>query len=301
MTSPRRALDGVLLLDKPVGPSSSRVLGHVKHLFHAKKAGHGGTLDPLASGLLPVMFGEATKYAAEGLDADKTYLADIGLGVQTNTADREGEIIREAPVPSDLSADRIQEVLQGFLGEQTQIPPMYSALKKDGRPLYDYARDGQEVERLPRTITLHELELLSWVSPCITLRVKCSKGTYIRTLAEDLGAALGLPAHLQGLRRIGVGELVASEMVRLEDLEQADDHQRDQWLKPVDWLIRDWPEVMLDDADARRFQHGQSIRVPSHLVPSVYRVKTVSGQFMGTGRVEPHHLMNPERVRVLSS
>ena len=301
MTSSRRALDGVLLLDKPVGPSSSRVLGHVKHLFHAKKAGHGGTLDPLASGLLPVMFGEATKYAAEGLDADKTYLADIGLGVQTSTADREGEIIREAPVPSDLSADRIREVLQGFLGEQTQIPPMYSALKKDGRPLYDYARDGQEVERLPRTITLHELELLSWDSPCITLRVRCSKGTYIRTLAEDLGGALGLPAHLKDLRRIGVGELVASEMVRLEDLEQADDHQRDQWLKPVDWLIRDWPEVMLDDADARRFQHGQSIRVPSHLVPNVYRVKTVSGQFMGTGRVEPHHLMNPERVRVLSS
>jgi tRNA pseudouridine55 synthase len=290
-----------LLLDKPVGPSSSRVLGHVKHLFHAKKAGHGGTLDPLASGLLPVMFGEATKYAAEGLDADKTYLADIRLGVQTSTADREGEIIREAPVPSDLSLGRIQEALHGFLGEQTQIPPMYSALKKDGRPLYDYARDGQEVERLPRTITLHELELLSWASPCITLRVRCSKGTYIRTLAEDLGGALGLPAHLKDLRRIGVGELVASEMVRLEDLEQADDHQRDQWLKPVDWLIRDWPEVMLDEADARRFQHGQSIRVPSHLVPNVYRVKTVSGQFMGTGRVEPHHLMNPERVRVLSS
>jgi len=301
MTSQRRALDGVLLLDKPVGPSSSRVLGHVKHLFRAKKAGHGGTLDPLASGLLPVMFGESTKYAAEGLDADKTYLAEIRLGIQTTTADREGEVIREAMLPADLSVDQVNKVLAGFLGKQTQIPPMYSALKKDGRPLYDYARDGQDVERLPRTITLHTLDLMACEFPLMTLRVTCSKGTYVRTLAEDIGAALGLPAHLHDLRRIGVGKLVASEMVRLEDLEQADDHQRDQWLKPVDWLIRDWPEVMLDDSDVRRFQHGQSIRVPSHLVPNVYRVKTVSGQFMGTGRVEPHHLMNPERVRVLSS
>ncbi|MFN4883501.1 MAG: tRNA pseudouridine(55) synthase TruB, partial [Burkholderiales bacterium] len=167
----RRPIDGVLLLDKPVGPSSSRVLGHVKHLLKAAKAGHGGTLDPMASGLLPLMFGESTKYAAEGLDADKTYIAEIALGEKTSTGDREGETILRMPVPSDLSEEKLHAVLRAFRGPQTQIPPMFSALKKDGRALYDYARAGEEVDRPARKITIHAIKLLGWTLPNLIVRV----------------------------------------------------------------------------------------------------------------------------------
>jgi len=297
----RHAIDGVLLLDKPVGPSSSRVLGHVKHLLSAAKAGHGGTLDPMASGLLPIMFGEATKYAAEGLDADKTYIADIGLGSKTSTGDREGEVIAQAELPSGLSTEQVTDVLARFVGPQMQMPPLYSAIKKDGRPLYAYARAGQSVDREPRSIVIHELSLLEMHLPVLRVRVTCSKGTYVRTLAEDIGAALGLPAHLHGLRRVGVGSIVAQDMVALADFEQATDQDRLLLLKPVDWLIRDWPQVVLGEAQSRRFVHGQSVMLAESVPPAVVRVKTQAGEFIGTGRVDTHHLLNPERVRVLSS
>lgn len=297
----RHAIDGVLLLDKPVGPSSSRVLGHVKHLLSAAKAGHGGTLDPMASGLLPIMFGEATKYAAEGLDADKTYIADIALGTKTSTGDREGEVIAQADLPTDLSSSQIADVLAQFVGPQMQMPPLYSAIKKDGRPLYAYARAGQSVEREPRSIVIHELSLLALRLPHLQVRVTCSKGTYVRTLAEDIGAALGLPAHLHGLRRVGVGSIVADEMVALADFEQATAQDRLLLLKPVDWLIRDWPQVVLGEAQSRRFVHGQPVMLSESVAPAIVRVKTQAGEFLGTGRVDTHHLLNPERVRVLSS
>ncbi len=297
----RHAIDGVLLLDKPVGPSSSRVLGHVKHLLSAAKAGHGGTLDPMASGLLPIMFGEATKYAAEGLDADKTYIADIALGTKTSTGDREGEVIAQADLPTDLSSSQIADVLAQFVGPQMQMPPLYSAIKKDGRPLYAYARAGQSVEREPRSIVIHELSLLALHLPHLQVRVTCSKGTYVRTLAEDIGAALGLPAHLHGLRRVGVGSIVADEMVALADFEQATAQDRLLLLKPVDWLIRDWPQVVLGEAQSRRFVHGQPVMLSESVAPAIVRVKTQAGEFLGTGRVDTHHLLNPERVRVLSS
>lgn len=297
----RHAIDGVLLLDKPVGPSSSRVLGHVKHLLSAAKAGHGGTLDPMASGLLPIMFGEATKYAAEGLDADKTYIADIALGTKTSTGDREGEVIAQANLPTDLSSSQIADVLAQFVGSQMQMPPLYSAIKKDGRPLYAYARAGQSVEREPRSIVIHELSLLALRLPHLQVRVTCSKGTYVRTLAEDIGAALGLPAHLHGLRRVGVGSIVADEMVALADFEQATAQDRLLLLKPVDWLIRDWPQVVLGEAQSRRFVHGQPVMLSESVAPAIVRVKTQAGEFLGTGRVDTHHLLNPERVRVLSS
>lgn len=297
----RHTIDGVLLLDKPVGPSSSRVLGHVKHLLSAAKAGHGGTLDPMASGLLPIMFGEATKYAAEGLDADKTYIADIALGTKTSTGDREGEVIAQADLPTDLSSSQIADVLAQFVGPQMQMPPLYSAIKKDGRPLYAYARAGQSVEREPRSIVIHELSLLALHLPHLQVRVTCSKGTYVRTLAEDIGAALGLPAHLHGLRRVGVGSIVADEMVALADFEQATAQDRLLLLKPVDWLIRDWPQVVLGEAQSRRFVHGQPVMLSESVAPAIVRVKTQTGEFLGTGRVDTHHLLNPERVRVLSS
>ena len=297
----RRPIDGVLLLDKPVGPSSSRVLGHVKHLLKAAKAGHGGTLDPMASGLLPLMFGESTKYAAEGLDADKTYIAEIALGEKTSTGDREGETILRMPVPSDLSEEKLHAVLRAFQGPQTQIPPMFSALKKDGRALYDYARAGEEVDRPARKITIHAIKLLGWTLPNLIVRVVCSKGTYIRTLAEDIGAAMGLPAHLHGLRRVGVGQIEDDGIVSLDSLEQANDEERLSFLKPVDWLIRDWPQIILGPSQVKRFQHGQSVMVSQELTPDVYRVNAQTGEFLGTGRVESHHMLNPERVRVLSS
>jgi tRNA pseudouridine55 synthase len=182
-----------------------------------------------------------------------------------------------------------------------QTPPLYSAIKKDGKALYEYARAGQEVVREPRSIVIHELTLRSCALPFLTVVVKCSKGTYVRTLAEDIGAALGLPAHLHALRRVGVGALVAADMVSLDTFEHASEQDRLLCLKPVDWLIRDWPQVVLGAAQVRRFVHGQSVMLSDSTPPAIVRVKTESGEFIGTGRVDAHHLLNPERVRVLSS
>jgi tRNA pseudouridine55 synthase len=312
-------LDGVLLLDKPVGPSSTRVLSHVKKLFNAKKAGHGGTLDPMASGLLPIMFGEATKYAADGLDADKVYVATIRLGIKTSTGDVEGEVIQTADIPAGFDQQRVEGVLAQFLGTQQQVPPLFSALKKDGRPLYAYARAGQEVERTPRTITIYELTLLSVQMPLLTVRVSCSKGTYVRTLAEDIGQALGLPAHLHALRRIGVGRLVGEDMVPLDVIESAHSTDRIAAVKPVDWLLRELPEVELESADVEKFRNGQTVRISgkkAHALAEAavhrkavsrdtappaarVRVKSQMGVFLGTASLHSNQTLSPERVRVL--
>ncbi len=295
----RRAVDGVLLLDKPVGPSSTKVLGHVKHLLNASKAGHGGTLDPLASGLLPLMFGESTKYAAEGLDADKGYRAEILLGKKTSTGDAEGDVIEQVSVPA-LSREAIETVLAQFRGPQQQIPPMYSALKKDGKALYAYARAGQEIDRAPRAIVIHRLALVEWQSPVLTIDLLCSKGTYVRSLAEDIGRALGLPATLAALRRTSVGQLSTEDLVPLEAIETASPGDRQAFLKPVDWLIRDWPAVALSEEQQRRFQQGQVI-VVSPGVPGLVRVLSMSEEFLGTGRLAADSRLHPERVRVLTS
>jgi tRNA pseudouridine55 synthase len=296
---PRFAIDGVLLLDKPVGPSSTQVLGHVKYLFGAAKAGHGGTLDPMASGLLPLMFGEATKYAAEGLDADKAYEAQIMLGSKTNTADAEGQVIQTAAVPN-LDQAEIEKVLQNFLGDQEQIPPMFSALKKNGQALYAYARRGEVVDRPARTIAIHKIQLLAFTPSTLTIFVACSKGTYIRTLAEDIGAALGTVAHLNALRRVGVGQLTATDVVSLEAIEQANAPGRLALLKPVDWLIRDWPELVLGQAQVKRFTHGQAVMLRDQFAVGTYRIKSEQDQFLGTGRVDQHAMLQPDRVRVIS-
>ena len=295
----RAVIDGVLLLDKPVGPSSTKVLGHVKHLLNAAKAGHGGTLDPLASGLLPLMFGESTKYAAEGLDADKGYRAEILLGQKTSTGDAEGEVIAQAPVPM-LSMETIEAALSRFRGPQQQIPPMYSALKKDGRALYAYAREGQDIDRAPRAIVIYELTLVSWQSPVLTVDLRCSKGTYVRVLAEDIGQALGLPATLAALRRTSVGQLTTQDLVPLDAIESAAPNERYAFLKPVDWLIRDWPAVTLTAEQQRRFQQGQVIPLSSG-EPGVVRVLSASQDFLGTGRLAADSRLHPERVRVLTS
>ncbi|KAB0657180.1 tRNA pseudouridine(55) synthase TruB [Burkholderia diffusa] len=254
---PRRALDGVLLLDKPVGLSSNDALIRAKRLLLAKKAGHTGTLDPLASGLLPLCFGEATKFSQDLLEADKTYEATMRLGVRTTTGDAEGDVLDTRAVECDRTA--VEAALARFTGEIVQVPPMYSALKRDGKPLYEYARAGQTVEREGRNVTIHALDLLACELPDVTFRVTCSKGTYVRTLAEDIGEALGCGAHLTMLRRTGVGALTLEHAVTLDALSDATEAARDAWLQPVDALLSTFPLVRLDEACAKRFLHGQRL------------------------------------------
>src|ERR1700761_8672776 len=256
---PRRALDGVLLLDKPLGLSSNDALIRAKRIYLAKKAGHTGTLDPLATGLLPLCFGEATKFSQDLLDADKTYEATMRLGIRTTTGDAEGEAVETREVICDEAA--IQAAFIRFRGEITQIPPMYSALKRDGKPLYEYARAGQTVEREGRQVTILALEMLACALPDVTFRVTCSKGTYVRTLAEDIGEVLGCGAHLIALRRTGVGALTLEHAVTLDALSDAAQGELDRWLQPVDALLSAFPAVHLDDEATRRFLHGQRLRL----------------------------------------
>ena len=256
---PRRALDGVLLLDKPLGLSSNDALIRAKRLYLAKKAGHTGTLDPLATGLLPLCFGEATKFSQDLLEADKTYEATMRLGIRTTTGDAEGEALESRDVTCDEAA--VLASLAKFRGEITQVPPMYSALKRDGKPLYEYARAGQTVEREGRQVTIHALELIACALPDVTFRVTCSKGTYVRTLAEDIGEALGCGAHLVALRRTGVGALTLEHAVTLDVLSDAAEAERDAWLQPVDALLSTFPAVRLDADATRRFLHGQRLKL----------------------------------------
>jgi tRNA pseudouridine55 synthase len=256
---PRRALDGVLLLDKPLGLSSNDALIKAKRIYLAKKAGHTGTLDPLATGLLPLCFGEATKFSQDLLEADKTYEATMRLGIRTTTGDAEGEAVQTRDVTCDEAA--VVEALGKFLGDIVQVPPMYSALKRDGKPLYEYARAGQTVEREGRQVTIHLLQMIACALPLVTFRVMCSKGTYVRTLAEDIGEALGCGAHLTALRRTGVGALTLQNAVTLDELGALSEEARDQRLQPVDALLSTFPAVRLDEEATKRFLHGQRLRL----------------------------------------
>jgi tRNA pseudouridine55 synthase len=256
---PRRVLDGVLLLDKPLGLSSNDALIRAKKIYLAKKAGHTGTLDPLATGLLPLCFGEATKFSQDLLEADKTYEATMRLGVRTTTGDAEGEALQTRDVTCDEAA--IHAAMAHFRGEIAQVPPMYSALKRDGKPLYEYARAGQTVEREARNVTIHALDLIACALPDVTFRVTCSKGTYVRTLAEDIGETLGCGAHLVALRRTGVGVLTLEHAVTLDTLAEAAPAERDSWLQPVDALLSTFPAVYLDADATRRFTQGQRLKL----------------------------------------
>jgi tRNA pseudouridine55 synthase len=256
---PRRLLDGVLLLDKPLGLSSNDALIRAKRIYLAKKAGHTGTLDPLATGLLPLCFGEATKFSQDLLEADKTYEATMRLGVRTTTGDAEGEALETREVVCDEAA--IHAAMTAFRGEITQIPPMYSALKRDGKPLYEYARAGQTVEREARHVSILALEMIACALPDVTFRVTCSKGTYVRTLAEDIGEKLGCGAHLVALRRTGVGTLTLEHAVTLDTLSEATPEARDSWLQPVDALLSTFPAVHLDADSSRRFTQGQRLKL----------------------------------------
>ncbi|HRQ58586.1 MAG TPA: tRNA pseudouridine(55) synthase TruB [Azoarcus taiwanensis] len=256
---PRKAVDGVLLLDKPKGMSSNGALQSARRLLNAKKAGHTGTLDPMATGLMVLTFGEATKFSQMLLDADKAYEALVKLGVETDTGDAEGVVLATREVT--VSAEAVRAAAAGFVGEIEQIPPMYSALKRDGKPLYEYARAGVEVERSARRVSIHSLDVSDVTSDTFVMRVECSKGTYIRTLAIDIGRVLGCGAHLAGLRRTGIGPFDLADALTLESLEAMPEAERMQQLQAVDALLTHLPVLSLDATQAGAILHGQAVQV----------------------------------------
>lgn len=302
-TAPKKLrvpVHGVLLLDKDAGHSSNDVLIKAKRLLNAQKAGHTGTLDPFATGLLPLCFGEATKFAQDLLDADKTYETIVHIGVTTETGDTEGAVLETRVVSVNL--EQIEAALQAFRGPIAQVPPMHSALKRDGKPLYEYARAGITLERDARPVTIHKLDMLSYDAPFLRLRVTCSKGTYIRVLGEDIGAALGCGAHLQALRRTEVGVLTLSAALTLAQLTEVAEPERVRELAPVDALLSSFPSVSLPDEVAARFLHGQRISLGKEqiaLPAQDGRVRVYhagGGQLLGTGLMKEFGVLAPERL-----
>ena len=285
----RRALHGVLLLDKPLGWTSNDALQKGKALLRAQKGGHTGTLDPLATGLLPLCFGAATKFSQASLDADKRYLATLRLGQRTSTGDGEGQVIEERAVHVERAA--LEAACAGFVGESLQRPPMHSALKHGGRALYEYARAGVEVERAARGVTIHAIDIVQWHDALLTVDVHCSKGTYIRTLAEDIGAALGCGAHLAALRRTAVGALRLEQAVTIEGLAALDEEARAALLRPADTLLSSWPEVQLPEGEAGRFLSGLRRRVAFNDAPRVRVYAQARHAFLGTAHITAGELI----------
>ena len=290
-SAPRRKVDGVLLLDKPQGLSSNTALQIARRLFNAEKAGHTGTLDPMATGLLPLCFGEATKFSSELLDADKAYAATLKLGVTTTTADAEGEVLQKRPVA--VTQAMLDAALAKFTGPISQVPPMYSALKRDGKPLYEYARAGVELEREARNVVIHKIALLGWQGDEVSIAVDCSKGTYIRTLAEDIGELLGCGAHLTALRRTRIATITLDGAVTLEQLENTPD--RDALLAATESLLGDLPEAHLDAAASDRLLHGQPVTVAGVSAPR-YRTYAADGRFIGLCLLDAQGRLAPKRL-----
>ncbi len=284
-----------MLLDKPVGLSSNTALQNVRRLYSAAKAGHTGTLDPLASGLLPLCFGEATKFAVDLLDADKTYEAELQLGVTTDTGDAEGEVIERRTVIVERAG--LESILARFRGPQRQVPPMYSALKRGGQPLYALARQGIVVERQPREVTIHELTLLDFAGDHCRLRIRCSKGTYIRTLAEDIGQALACGAHLLSLRRTAVAALSVDMAVSADRLALLSEDERLAYLHAPDMLLQSLPAIRLCDGMAQRFQHGNP--VPSAGSAGKCRVYRSPSELLGLGERDEQGILHPRRLIVM--
>ena len=300
---PRRAVHGVLLLDKPLGLSSNDALQKAKRLYRAEKAGHTGTLDPLATGLLPLCFGAATKFSQVGLDADKAYRATLRLGQTTRGGDAEGEVLQVREVQVDRAA--IEAACRRFTGAIEQVPPMHSALKHEGRALYDFARAGIVVDRAARAVTLHSIDIIDWQDDALVLDVRCSKGTYIRTLAEDIGEALGCGAHLSALRRTASGKLSLNAAVTLQQLTALSEPERDALLQPADALLADWPRVQLPDDEAGRFLTGLRRRVSLDDAAAV-RVYGPDDAFLGSahiagGELIADRLLSPAEVAGLNS
>lgn len=292
----RDLIDGVLLLDKPVGFSSNDALIKAKRVLNAKKAGHTGTLDPFATGLLPLCFGEATKFSQDLLEADKTYETVVHLGQTTDTGDTEGEVVDTRDV--HVTLEQIEAVLARFRGPIAQVPPMYSALKRDGKPLYEYARAGITLEREARNVVIHKLELIGYEAPFLKLSVTCSKGTYIRVLGQDIGEALGCGAHLNALRRTQVGALTADGMITLDAL-LAHPEPR-SLLAPVDALLSSFPAVHLNAELAKRFLQGQRLALgkePVTVPAEQGRVRVyLDDKLLGTAQLGEYSILAPERL-----
>jgi len=296
-----RDVTGILLLDKPLGMTSNEALQRVKRLYQARKAGHTGSLDPLASGLLPLCFGEATKLSAYLLDADKRYWVRVKLGVTTTTADAEGEVVQTRSA-AGVSRVSVQEVIERFVGEIEQLPPMYSALKYQGQRLYKLAREGVEVPREPRKVRIHSIELGAFEGDAFEMTVHCSKGTYVRTLAEDMGEVLGCGAHVGGLCRTGVGPYGAAQMVTMRQVEEAAEagHEAlDALLLPLDSAVGHWPEVRLSADAAYYLKLGQPVLVPRAPTRGWVRLYDQGGGFVGVGEIEDDGKVAPRRLMIV--
>lgn len=294
-------IHGILLFDKPVGLSSAGAVARVKHLFGARKAGHTGSLDPLASGLLPICFGEATKFGAQLLDADKTYRVTMRLGERTPSADRESEVVERRELPP-FQAEDLQRALDAFPRGYSQVPPMRSALKQDGKPLYEYARAGITRERAARAIIIHDMRLIDWRPPDLSFDVRCSKGTYIRVLAEDLAAQLGTIAHLAALHRLGVAPFDAEPHWSLEALEASSPAQRLDALLPVDAALTAWRRYDLSLSGVSAFRQGQTVSIPVEapgILPGTVRIYAAGLGFLGLGEIEASGRLIP--LRLISS
>ncbi len=296
-----RPVNGVLLLDKPAGLTSNQALQNVKHIYKAAKAGHTGSLDPLATGMLPLCFGEATKISAFLLDADKRYQMTVQLGVTTTTGDAEGEVLQQRDACA-VTLTQIETALQDFQGEIEQIPPMYSALKHNGQRLYKLAREGIEVERKPRTITIYSTEVEDYDDGVLNMQVHCSKGTYVRTLAEDLGEKLGCGAHVTQLRRTAVGPYQGG-MISLAELEAMADApfaELDALLLPIESGVANWPDIRLDANAAFYMSQGQPIQVPH--APTEGWVRLYDQQrFLGVGEIQDDGRVAPRRMIAASA
>ena len=292
----KKNISGVLLLDKPLGYSSNQALQQIKHLLQAAKGGHTGTLDPLATGLLPLCFGEATKFAHYLTEADKVYEATLKLGVTTNTGDAEGRVLSEQAVA--LSAKQFTAVCQQFLGEISQVPPMYSALKHEGKALYEYARAGVEIARNARAVTIHSISVLDFAGDVANIRVKCSKGTYIRTLAEDIGAKLGCGAHLIGLRRTATANYQIEQSISLDEFVALSAEQQLAKLLPSDSAVAYLPAIELDADSAFYLSQGQAVWQSGLIPEGLIRLYNPQKLFLGLGERQPDGKIGPKRLIV---
>jgi len=290
----KKNINGILLLDKPLGFSSNQALQKIKWLLKAAKAGHTGTLDPLATGLLPLCFGEATKFAHYLTDADKTYVATIKLGITTSTGDAEGAVLSTQPV--NVNQADFVKASQQFIGEISQVPPMYSALKFEGKALYEYARAGVEIERQSRLVTIHSIKIHSFSGDVAVITVTCSKGTYIRTLAEDIGKQLGCGAHLIGLRRIATANYDISQAITIEQFEAMSDEQRLAVLAPADSAVLHLPAITLDDDSVFYLLQGQAVWRSGAIPAGLLRLYSEQQVFLGLGELQSDGKIAPKRL-----
>ena len=290
-------INGLLLIDKPLGFSSNQALSKIKWIFSAQKAGHTGTLDPLATGLLPICLGEATKFSSHLLNSEKTYEASIKLGWKSSTGDAEGKLTESKII--SISLDKLEEVLSSFVGLSNQTPPMFSALKHKGQPLYKLAREGVKIERQQREIKISELKLLRYQKNIIKFAVSCSKGTYIRTLAEDIANKLGMDGYLIDLRRTKIGNLNVQDALSLDKIEALSADKRNDFIMPTEVLVDEYPKIILTESEENFIKNGQQIKLPKKINPEIYRLFSKNSGFIGLGEIESKNLL--KAVRLIST